>query len=171
MYKTMYVPKEVSYIIVQIIVIVKEEHFMDWKQEAIEKLRQYKVKQAALQEIPLDIQMLEAAVQSAHGARTDKIAVKNSGSGEDALINNIVRREELMLALEQTKHWVSRVERGLAALGEEEQLILNMLFIQPVKGNADRLCELLCVEQASVYRRRDKALLRFTKALYGCLET
>lgn len=144
---------------------------MDWKQEAIEKLRQYKVKQAALQEIPQDIQMLETAVQSAHGARTDKIVVKNSGSGEDALINNIVHREELAIALEQTQKWVCRMDKGLEALDEEEKIILEMLFIRPVKGNVDRLCELLCVEQASVYRRRDKALRRFTLALYGCLET
>ena len=144
---------------------------MDWKQEAIEKLRQYAVKLAALQEIPQDILNLEAAVYNAHGARTDKIVVKNSGSGEDALINNIVRREELAIALEQAEKWVNRVDRGLAALAEEEKLILQMLYIQPLKGNVDRLCEKLCVEQASVYRKRDKALRRFTLALYGCLET
>ena len=145
---------------------------MDWKQEAIEKLRQYTVKLAALEEIPEDILNLESAVYSAHGARTDKISVKNSGTlGEDALINNIVKREELTIALEQTQKWVVRVERGLAALAEEEKLILQMLYIRPLKGNVDRLCEKLCVEQASIYRKRDKALRRFTLALYGCLET
>jgi len=64
-----------------------------------------------------------------------------------------------------------QVERGLTALDADERLVLWMLYIQPAKGNIDRLCGELCVEQATIYRKRDKALHRFTLALYGCMET
>lgn len=145
---------------------------MDWKQEAMEKLRQYTARQSALEDIPNDIAALEIEAEGLRSARTDGISVKSSGTArEDRLIGNIVRREELKLALTQARNWVNRVERGLNALDEEERLVLRMLYIQPAKGNVDRLCEILCVEQASVYRRRDKALRHFTLALYGCMES
>lgn len=145
---------------------------MDWKQEAIEKLRQYQAKHAALQAIPEDIRILEDAVMDVRSTCTDRVRVRNSGTKtEDILIGNIAKREELKIALAQAQCWVARVDRGLAALNEEERLILEYLYIAPVKGNLDRLCERLCVEQASVYRKRDKALRRFTLALYGCMES
>ena len=145
---------------------------MDWKQEAMEKLRQYGARQAALKDIPDDIAMLEAQAQRIRRGSFDDTHVKSgSAVADDQLINNIVRREELIIAMEQAQIWVSRVERGLSVLDADEQLVLKMLYIQPAKGNIDRLCGELCVEQATVYRKRDKALRRFTLALYGCMET
>lgn len=145
---------------------------MDWKQEAMEKLRQYGARQAALKDIPDDIAMLEAQAQRIRRGSFDDTHVKSGGAvADDQLINNIVRREELKIAMEQAQIWVSRVERGLSVLDADEQLVLKMLYIQPAKGNIDRLCGELCVEQATVYRKRDKALRRFTLALYGCMET
>lgn len=144
---------------------------MDWKQEAMEKLRQYCARQTAMQAIPDDIAALEAEAEGLRGMRMDEMHVKGGGAREDMLINNIVKREELKLALDQANRWVSRVDRGLAALDEDERLVLQMLYILPAKGNIERLCEQLCMEQASIYRKRDKALRRFTLVMYGCMES
>jgi hypothetical protein len=35
----------------------------------------------------------------------------------------------------------------------------------------EELCEKMQVEKSSIYRKRDKALERFTLALYGALES
>ena len=142
---------------------------MDWKQEAMEKLRQYCARQTAMQAIPDDIAALEA--EGLSGMRMDGMHGKGGGAREDMLINNIVKREELKLAMDQANRWVSRVDRGLAALDEDERLVLQMLYILPAKGNIERLCEQLCMEQASIYRKRDKALRRFTLVMYGCMES
>jgi len=145
---------------------------MDWKREAIDKLRQYEAKRTALMDIPGDIAQLESSVKRIRSAVTDGTPVRGGGSGrEDMLLNNIVKREELKVAYKAANEWVDRVNKGLAILDAEEKLILDRFYIAPAKGNVERLCEELCIEQSSVYRRRDKALHRFTLALYGCIET
>ena len=62
------------------------------------------------------------------------------------------------------------VEGGLSVLDDEERLVLDRFYIHRAKGNVGELCERLNVEQATVYRKRDIALRRFTIALYGPLE-
>lgn len=144
---------------------------MNWKLEAIEKLRLYEAKKQSLRSIPEEIARLESAMKSIRSASADGSPVKGGGSGrEDMMLSNIVHREELERSLEQAKRWVAVVDGGLKILGVEERLILDRLYINPARGNVDRLCAELGIEQSSVYRRRDKALHHFTICLYGCSE-
>lgn len=144
---------------------------MNWKFEAVEKLRQYEAKKQSLKSIPEEIKRLESAMCSIRSATADGAPVSGGGSGrEDMMLSNIVHREELDRSLEQTRMWVDLVEAGLEILSQEERLILERFYIRPEKGNVDRLCSELGIEQSSVYRRRDKALRYFTIALYGCSE-
>ena len=144
---------------------------MNWKFEAIEKLRLYEAKKQSLRSIPEEIARLESAMKSIRSATADGSPVNGGGSGrEDMMLSNIVHREELERSLEQAKRWVAVVDGGLKILGVEERLILDRLYINPARGNVDRLCAELGIEQSSVYRRRDKALHHFTICLYGCSE-
>ena len=144
---------------------------MNWKFEAIEKLRLYEAKKQSLRSIPEEIARLESAMKSIRSASADGSPVKGGGSGrEDMMLSNIAHREELERSLEQAKRWVAVVDGGLKILGVEERLILDRLYINPARGNVDRLCAELGIEQSSVYRRRDKALHHFTICLYGCSE-
>lgn len=143
---------------------------MNWKYEAMEKLRQYEAKKRALKSIPEEIARLETAMQSIRSATADG-PVKGGGSGrEDMLLSNIVHREELGRALEQAKIWVRLVDAGMELLSPEERLILDRFYINPAKGNVDRLCGELGVEKPTVYRKKDAALRHFTVCLYGCTE-
>ena len=143
---------------------------MNWKVEAVEKLRQYEAKKRSLPNIPEEIKRLEADMRGIRSATADGTPVSGGGSGrEDMMLNNIVQREELERSLEQAEMWVELVDAGLEILTEEERLILDRFYINPARGNVDRLCGELGIEQSSVYRRRDKALHRFTLSLYGCL--
>lgn len=144
---------------------------MNWKFEAIEKLRQYEAKKKALESIPEERARLESVMSGIRSATSDGSPVKGGGSGrEDMMLNNIVQREELDRSLEQTQKWVKVVEAALKVLDNEERMLLERLYINPVRGNLDRLCGELGIEKSSVYRRRDKALQHFTIALYGCVE-
>ena len=140
---------------------------MDWKGEAVEKLRQLGAMETALQTIPLEVQRLELDAQSIRGADSGKVVGKGGGRQEDALLSNLVHRQELGNRLQQASCWVDTVKKALSTLSEEQQLVLQRLYIAPQKGSIDRLCWELGVEQSSVYRRRDQALKQFTMALYG----
>ena len=144
---------------------------MNWKSEAMEKLRLYEAKKQSLRSIPEEIKRLESTMKSIRSAAADGTPVSGGGCGrEDMMLNNIVQREELERSLEQVKMWVALVDAGLESLTEEERLILERFYINPAKGNVDKLCGELGVEQSSVYRRRDRALHHFTVCLYGCSE-
>lgn len=145
---------------------------MDWKREAIDKLRKHEARKAATQSIPEEIRLYEEAYNAIRSASTDSTPVHGGGSTrEDALLSNIVHRQELESAAKQARWAVRIVERGLEAVDPEERLILDRFYINPAKGNVERLCGELGIEKASVYRRRDAALQHFTIALYGLVET
>lgn len=145
---------------------------MNWKYEAIEKLKQYEAKKRSLQSIPAEIRRLESAMKSIRSATADGSPTIGGGSGrEDMMLSNIVNREELERSLDQAQIWVELVDAGMDILSEEERLILERFFIRPEKGAADRLAGDLNIDVKTVYRRKEAALRRFTICLYGGVES
>lgn len=145
---------------------------MQWKNEAMDKLRRYDAMRQALRNLPEEIARLKADASALRGANFDITPVNGGGSRrEDALINNLVERQELEQNLKQVRHWLAVTDRGLLALPQDERLVLQRLYLYPEQGAVDRLCMELGVEQSTVYRKRDQALRRFTLALYGFAET
>ena len=145
---------------------------MDWRQEAAEKLSQYEARRQSLESIPAEIRRLELDYTSLRSSAADAIPSHGNGSRrEDAMLTNIVRREELARQLESARAWVALTDGGLAALNEEDRLVLDRFYVHRRKGACEQLCEELDREKAQVYRRRERALRRFTLALYGALES
>ncbi|MBR4017429.1 MAG: hypothetical protein IKK11_06425 [Oscillospiraceae bacterium] len=145
---------------------------MNWKNEAIEKLKKYDAMRQALRNIPEEITRLKEDICSYRGIRMDGISVKNSVSRrDDAMINNLAHQQELEWTLKQVKQWLAVADRGLLALPHDERMILQRLYLYPEHNSIARLCSELGVEQSTIYRKRDQALYRFTVALYGFAET
>ena len=143
---------------------------MNWKYESMEELREYEAKRLAAENIPEEVRQLKAQMAKLGGS-SNSTPVKGGGSQwEDRQINLIVKIEKLKTSLAYARDWVSKVERGLDALSAEERLILDRFYINPAKGNVDRLCGDLCLEKSAVYDRKDKALRHYTLARYGCVE-
>ena len=141
---------------------------MNWKAEAKEKLRRYDAMRLATINIPEEVQRLEVDAQAIRSAKLDGAVVSGGGNRkEDALLNNIIHRQELLWTLEQAQLWLKTTDRALSALSSEEKLLLHRLYIYPEMGAPERLCKELGVETSSIYRRRDKALRHFTLAYYG----
>ena len=145
---------------------------MNWKFEAIEKLKEYTARRNAITSIPEEIKRLEEEARRIRSAATDATPVKGGGSTrEDMLLDNIVHREELQRRLSDARRWVDIVDGGLAVLSDEDRLVLDRFYIHPMRGNAERLRDELGLEdERSVYKRKDKALRRFTLSLYGTCE-
>lgn len=145
---------------------------MNWKNEAMEKLRRYNAMRQAALNLPQEIRMLEQDALAIRSARTDAAPVRNGGNNREKwLLDNLVQRQELQMNLQQTNLWLANADRALRTLSKEEQLILHRMFILPERGCLERLQSELGVEQSTIYRKRDKALERFTLALYGQLES
>ena len=145
---------------------------MNWKREAIDKLKNYEAHREALENIPKEIKRLESAYAGIRSATTDGTPVSGGGNTrEDSMLSNIVHRDELKRRLREARLWVAQVDKALAVLDDEERLVLDRFYIHRAKGNVGELCERLNVVQATVYRKRDSALRRFTIALYGVTET
>ena len=141
---------------------------MNWREEATEKLRKYDAMLLSTQNLPEELRRLEHAACAIRSARTDGTPVKGgTNRREDLLLSNLVHREELSLALDQAKLWVSTADRALGALTPEEKLILYRLYMYPERNAVERLCGELGQEQSTIYRKRDRALHHFTTALYG----
>ena len=140
---------------------------MDWKNEAIEKLCNYEAMKSAVENLQQEILRLELEATAIKAADPGQVSRSAGGRSEDRLLTNIVKRQELNNRLAQAKNWVEQVTRALAALTYEERLIMDRCYIKPEKCAVDNLCYDLQIEKSSVYRKRDKALLMFTTALYG----
>lgn len=144
---------------------------MRWDIEATAKLREYTARKAAIVSLPLEIKRLEADCGRIRSASADGTPVHGGGSTrEDMLLSNICLREELTKQLADTQAWIEIIDRALAALTDDERLVLDRFYINPAKGNVDRLCEELGIEKATVYRRKESALRKFTIAFYGAVE-
>ena len=145
---------------------------MNWKREAIDKLKNYAARREALENIPHEIKRLELAYVGIRSAAVDSTPVSGGGSSrEEAMLSNIVHRDELKRRLKETRLWVAQVDKALAILSDEEKLVLECFYIHRAKGGVDVLCEQLHLERSTVYDRRDSALRHFTIALYGITES
>ena len=145
---------------------------MNWKREAIDKLKNYEAHKQALECLPKEIKRLESAYTGIRSATTDGTPISGGGNTrEDSMLSNIVHRDELKRRLKEARLWVAQVDKALAVLDDEERLVLNRFYIHRAKGAVEALCESLSLEKSAVYDRRDKALRHFTLALYGVTET
>lgn len=141
---------------------------MNWKQEAIDHLSRYEPMVRAIENIPDEIDRLEQQALAIGGCDLRSPRVRATPQPhEDKLLSNLVKRQALEHSLQNAKSWVKTADHALSVLTKEEKQILLYMYIRPEKGAVQKLCENLCVEQSSIYRRRDTALYRFTLALYG----
>lgn len=145
---------------------------MNWKYIAVDKLKDYGAKKTGAANLADEIRELEYRRRSIRSATGDGTPVQGGGSRREAmLLNAITLQDEMEENLLLTEGWISRVERGLAALNEEERTILSRFYIYPEKGAAERLAMDLGIDVKTVYHRKDNALRRFTLAMCGCMES
>lgn len=145
---------------------------MDWRKMSIERLRDYENRKRALELIPEQIETLEMNFTAIRSASSDSTPVKG-GSGnkrEDALINNIAKREDLERNLGIASAEVRITETALATLTDEERTVLYKFFINRPRRHVEMLCEQLCYEKTRVYEIKETALRKFTMACYGVID-
>ena len=68
--------------------------------------------------------------------------------------------------LDAARASVAAVDAALSLLTPEERLVANLLLICPHRGNIQKICQHLHIEQATAYRRRKQVLQKLTASLY-----
>ena len=141
------------------------------EQAAIEDLKKHRAREESLRNIAERIKALKEKSVAIKSSSTSAAPIKGGGNRvEDRLLDNIVERERLRHTYRATKHLVEIVERGLSNLEEDERFILDAFYISRQKKHIERCTERLHLEQAQVYRMKDKALYKFTIAMYGLID-
>ena len=145
---------------------------LDWKREAADELRNYMNRKAAIANISDQIADLATEITSIRSASADRSPVAGGSNGrDDALVNNILKRERLEEAQRLTENRVRRVDRALNQLSERDRCVLQRFYIAPCIGGVERLCRELAIEKTTAYRWKDCALRNFTITMYGLTET
>lgn len=145
---------------------------MDWKTAAIQRLKDYEARKKSILHISEQIETLELQFTSIRAARTDGEPV-TGGVGnrrEDALLTNIVLRDELKANKQIATREVELTEKGLAALAPDERRILEAFYISRPYDHVSILCGEMNVEKSEIYRRKNVALDKFTIACYGVVK-
>jgi hypothetical protein len=140
---------------------------MNWKQEATNDLMNYTRKRESLDNMRQQICALKAQFVSIKGAATDKVPVSGGASQiEDRQLDNIVKRERLVLTYQATKRLVDVIERGLAGLNEQERKVIDRFYVYRTKDYLQRLVDELGYEQAQSIGLRTR---HYINSLYQCM--
>lgn len=144
---------------------------MNWQKEAINDLRCHEKRKAALESLADELRELRARTYGTSSPAADAVPVQGgSSTAEGRWIDVIDELERKKEAWRITKRRVDAVERGLAALDEQQREILEAFFINRVQGGADYLAEKLHLERTRVYELRESAIRDFTMARYGVVD-
>lgn len=145
---------------------------MDWKREAENDLRCHEKRKAALESLADEIRELRSRTYGSSAPAADAVPVQGGTSTAEgrwiAAIDELERKKE---AYRITKRRVDAVERGLAALDEQQREILDCFFINRAQGHAQTLAKKYHVEQSRIYQMKDQAVREFTVARYGVVES
>ena len=110
---------------------------MNWKREAIDKLKNYEAHREALENIPKEIKRLESAYAGIRSATTDDTLCPGAAiRGRHSMLSNIVHRDELKRRLREARLWVAQVDKALAVLDDEERLVLDRFYIHRAKATS-----------------------------------
>ena len=126
---------------------------MNWRSEAKRVLTTYQARCASLQSAELELQRLDQ--------------LRCTGKSGNDRLNAMVTRAELMHTCKENALCIRAVDTALAALSKQEQELLTRLFIEPYWGGVQAMVDATGIPRTTLYRRRDRALRKFTMAMYG----
>lgn len=142
---------------------------MDWKYVSIQRLKTYRDRKDSIEILETQLNTLEEKFIALRSVPTDTDPVMG-GSGlarEDAIVDNIVLREELSANKSFAQRETEITEKGLSKLSMDERYILEKFYINRCPNHVEEVCRHLNIEKSEVYRRKNEALDRFTRICYG----
>ena len=100
---------------------------------------------------------------------TQRLSVHKSAYDYDRMPALLDEKEEQIWRLASLSMKLSRFERAMEALSDEDRKVLSIFFLE--KGDSpEDAAWALGIEKSCLYKKRNRALAHFTKALFGISE-
>jgi hypothetical protein len=144
--------------------------YLDKQQATIKALSDY-TNMAVILEITSDeLKRIQDEMTSPLGSSFDGMPrTRDVQRGEERICHAMDQRHILLERYKQAEEFMAWFTPAWQKLSEEERILLEYLFIHDTsKALAlERLGDVLHIERAQLYRRKDRALLRLSILLYG----
>jgi hypothetical protein len=146
---------------------------MNWKDAAVDDLKNYASKVQSLVSMAEQIKAINMKMTAVKGAMSDTGPIKGGESHyEDRILNDIVKRDRMILTYHATKRLIKLVDKGLSGLDDNERIVLDKFFVHKIRGenHVYALMDKLGYEKTTIYKLKDDALYKFTITMYGLPE-
>ena len=118
-----------------------------------------------------EIQQVYSRIAGVGSPAIEKMpSANNPQAGEDRMIKGIEEIDVLRERLRQAKEYMAWFQPAWDALSDDDQFVLDAFFSDGNEygtGAADAVAEHFCIERASAYRKKNRALDNLTTLLYG----
>ncbi len=135
---------------------------MDWKTCAIDDLRQYNQIKIGIINSKEKLNIIKKKVRHANTT-----SAQRGKKMETNILNALVEGERLQQNIISAESLTKLVDRGLSTLDGEERRILERFYMTSAPKSGSALAAELGYEIRSLYRLRERALQKFTLAMYS----
>ena len=145
--------------------------YLNKKDAAVNALKDYGKMKHIIDHTDEEIQRVYSRIAGVGSPAIEKMpSANNPQAGEDRMIKGIEEIDVLRERLRQAKEYMAWFQPAWDALSDDDQFVLDAFFSS---GNeygasaADTVAEHFCIERASAYRKKNRALDNLTTLLYG----
>lgn len=145
--------------------------YLNKKDAAVNALKDYGKMKHIIDHTEEEIQRVYSRIAGVGSPATEKMpSANNPQAGEDRMIKGIEEIDVLRERLRQAKEYMAWFQPAWDALSDDDQFVLDAFFSggnEYGAGAADTVAEHFCIERASAYRKKNRALDNLTTLLYG----
>lgn len=138
----------------------------------IDRLRSYSARKKSIENITSEIERINAEMTRIQSSVKDEPPVSGGENHtEDRLVNLIMAKMEYEAIRAETESWVADMDKAIEELTDGERHIVELLYLHPVPGAYEQLCNDFDIcDRATIYRRRNRILRHLTLTFYGVTE-
>ena len=145
--------------------------YLNKKDAAINALKDYGKMKHIIDHTDEEIQRVYSRIAGVGSPAIEKMpSANNPQAGEERMIKGIEEIDVLRERLRQAKEYMAWFQPAWDALSDDDQFVLDAFFSNGNEygaGAADVVAEHFCIERASAYRKKNRALDNLTTLLYG----
>ncbi len=145
--------------------------YLNKKDAAVNALKDYGKMKHIIDHTEEEIQRVYSRIAGVGSPAIEKMpSANNPQAGEDRMIKGIEEIDVLRERLRQAKEYMAWFQPAWDALSDDDQFVLDAFFSggnEYGAGAADTVAEHFCIERASAYRKKNRALDNLTTLLYG----
>lgn len=145
--------------------------YLNKKDAAVNALKDYGKMKHIIDHTEEEIQRVYSRIAGVGSPAIEKMpSANNPQAGEDRMIKGIEEIDVLRERLRQAKEYMAWFQPAWDALSDDDQFVLDAFFSGGNEygvGAADTVAEHFCIERASAYRKKNRALDNLTTLLYG----